>query len=137
MDQAEGFRDRMGALAALLVVACVVISGLYSWTHPLPAIGLRYADGVYRNDKCGTVTLKRGAAIFDHGHVSYNIERRKDDIAILTPHLLGVMIDSSGCHVTYDEASFSQYLTLGRSDPPAAITLPGINDNFDYNFLRQ
>jgi hypothetical protein len=137
MDGTEGFRDKMGALAALLVVSCVVIFGLYSWTHPLPQIGLRYADGVYRNDKCGTVTLKKGAAIFGNGNVAYNIERRKNDIAIITPHLLGVMTDRSGCHVVYDETRFSQYLTLGRADPPTTITLPGINDGFDYNFLRQ
>ena len=90
-----------------------------------------------RNDKCGTLRLQRGSAIFDHGDVAYNVERRKDDIAIITPHLLGFMIDSSGCHIVYDETSFSQYLTLGRADPPTMITLPGINDRFDYDSLRQ
>ena len=137
MDGTENFRDRMGAVAALLAVACAIIFGLYSWTHPLPPLGERYADGIYRNAECGTVTLRRGTATFGRKTATYKIERRKEDIAIITPHLFGVAKDSSGCHVAYDASSFPLYLSLGRGHPPSAITMPGINDQFDYTFVRQ
>ena len=137
MDGTEQFRDRMGAHAAFLVAACAIIFGLYSWTHPLPPLGQKYADGSYRNGECGTLTLRKGTATFDRKTVTYEIERRKGDIAIITPHLLGVVKDSSGCHVAYDASSFPLYLSLGRDHPPSAITLPGINEQFDYNFVRQ
>ncbi|MDF0488332.1 hypothetical protein PX554_09335 [Sphingomonas sp. H39-1-10] len=130
-------RDRMGALAAFLVTAGAVSFGLYSCTHPLPPLGQNFADGSYRSSECGTLTLRKGSAKFGQQTVTYEIERRKGDIAIITPHLLGVVEDSSGCHVVYDASSFPLYISLGRNNPPAAIILPGISNQFVYKFVRQ
>jgi hypothetical protein len=136
MDETEDFRDRMGALAALLVVACAVIFGLYSWAHPLPPVGRNYADGVYRNAECGWIKLQGGVATFDGGSVAYTLERGKGDVKALPPQFLGVRTSNAGCKVTYDRSRFPLYLSLGSDVPPKIITLSDVERNLAYDFAR-
>ena len=121
MDGTEGFRDRMGALAALLVAACATIFGLYSCFYPLPPIGRGYADGVYRNAECGSIKLRGGVATFGGSSVPYSLERGKNDVVALPPHFLGVRMGNAGCKVTYDLSKFPLYLSLGSAALPRRL----------------
>ena len=136
MDGTEYFRDRMGPLAAVLVAACAAIFGLWSWFHPLPPFGRGYADGVYRNGECGSISLRGGVATFDGASVPYSLERGKDDVVALPPHFLGVRTGTAGCKITYDQSKFPLYISLGRAAPPKAITLWDVERNLTYAFER-
>ena len=137
MDGAKDFRNRTGALAALLVSISAVAFGAYSLLHPQPPLARSYADGNYRNTECGTIGLRGGTATFGRTSVKYTLERQKDGVSALTPHLVGVVTDHAGCHVIYDQNSFPLYLSLGRDTPPKAIRLWEIGRNVTHNFVRE
>jgi hypothetical protein len=136
MDRTDDFLDSMRLLTVLLVGTCVVIFGLYSWLHPQPPLARSYADGVYRNTQCGVVKLQGGTATFEGANAPYTLERGKSGILALPPHFLGVRTGDTGCKVTYDQSKFSLYISLGRDDPPKAITLWDVDRLVTYDFVR-
>ncbi|WP_354292573.1 hypothetical protein [Sphingomonas sp. PvP055] len=136
MDAADAFRNRMGAVAAVLVVIGVMMVGVYSLLHPLPPISASYADGTYQNDDCGTLELRSGAIHFRSSSVSYTLERQKHGVSAVTPHFLGVEIDRAGCHVVYDPSSYPLFLSFGRNIPPQSVSLKQVGHDSVYVFYR-
>jgi len=136
MNGTEDAFNRIGAVAGFLVAALFMILCLYVWFHPLPPINRGYADGVYRNAECGSIKLRGGVATFNGSSVPYSLERTKNGVVAIPPHLLGVRMRDAGCKVTYDQSKFALYISLGRVAPPQAITLWDEERNLTYTFER-
>ena len=124
------------AITALLtgIVAAILI--LFRWVHPEPPVPPTYANGTYRNEKCGAISFSSGTVASIFIRVPYTLRRQKNGVAALTQHLLAVENDSAGCRVVYDQSSDGAYLTFGSDDPPRSVELWGLDEKTRYVFER-
>lgn len=133
---ADYLRDRMLALTMGMALCGAIALVLHSWLYPPKPIPTNYADGEYRNSDCGSLRLHNGTATFRGASIGYTLERRKNDIAVLPPHLIGIRRDRSGCRVTYEVDKFPLYLPLAGRVSPDAVLLTDVDANQVYTFTR-
>lgn len=133
---ADYLRDRMLMLTIGMAACGGMALVLCSWFFPPKPIPASYADGEYRNTDCGTLRLHNGNLTFGRASIGYVLERRKNDIAVLPPHMIGVRRDDSGCRVVYEADKFPLYLPLVGSDTPSAVRLMEVGTGQAYTFDR-
>jgi len=130
-------RKRIGGIASLLGAVGAIAAVSYRLIYPEPPISRTYADGIYRNQQCGTITFRAGTVSFGKTYVKYELERLKDSVAAITPHWLGVETYPWGCRVEYDDTESPMYLSFGGDEPPRSVTLWGSRQHVSYRFVRE
>ena len=103
-----------------LLTASLLFIGLpLFWTLFPPTEPISLADGTYRSDCCGTISLKKGRMTIPHHEVSYVVEYDKVGSYVLPYHLVGV---HEG-HVFIDFGRGGTFLRLDATRPPQSIIL--------------
>lgn len=105
------------------------------WALFQPTQPISLADGAYRSNCCGTVSLENVRMIIPHHEVSYAVEYDKAVSYVLPNHLVGV---DEG-HVFIDFGREGTKLRLDDTRPPQSIVLnsdPAYPGYEEFRFFR-